>query len=613
MKTREDIRNIAIIAHVDHGKTTLVDKLLQQSGTFRENQNVPTRVMDSGDLEREKGITIMAKNTAIDWKGIKINIVDTPGHADFGGEVERTLVMVDGVLLLVDAAEGPLPQTKFVLKKSLDLGLKPIVVINKIDRKDARAHEVLDQVFELFLTLGADDQQLDFPVIYTNARAGIAKHDLDGEDLDLTALFEMVVEKIPPPTGNPEEDFQMIVTTVEWSDYLGRVAIGRILHGKVRQGETICRINGEGIVERLRVAKLFTFEGLKKAEIAEASAGEIVAMAGSDEFNIGETLASGDNPQAVPYVIIDEPTISMTFLVNDSPFAGREGKFVTSRNLRDRLFKEIRGNVSMRIQETDSPDAFIVKGRGELQMAILIETMRREGYEFQVSKPEVILKEIDGVLHEPVEHVVVDVDDEYAGTVIDLLGRRSAEMLNMTTANGTTRLEFLVPSRGLIGFRSMFLTETRGSGLLHQIFHGYQPFKGQIPGRTRGVLIALESGDSTGYAMESTQERGTLFISPGTACYAGMIVGENAREDDLVVNVCKRKQLTNMRASGSEGAVRLDTPRDLSLEQFIEYIDRDELIEITPKSIRMRKKILDHNERQRQRKRQLDMAVAERG
>jgi GTP-binding protein len=404
----------------------------------------------------------------------------------------------------------------------------------------------------------------------------------------------------------------MIVTTVEWSDYLGRVAIGRILHGKVRQGETICRINGSGIAERLRVTKLFTFEGLKKAEIELASAGEIVALSGSDEFNIGETLAAGESPEAVPYVTIDEPTISMTFLVNDSPFAGREGKFVTSRNLRDRLFKEVRGNVSMRIEETDSADAFIVKGRGELQMAILIETMRREGYEFQVSKPEVILKDIDGVLHEPVESVVIDVDDEYAGTVIDLLGRRSAEMLNMSTANGTTRLEFIVPSRGLIGFRSMFLTETRGSGLLHQLFHGYQPFRGQIPGRSRGVLIALEPGDSTAYAMESTQERGTLFIAPGTPVYAGMIVGENAREDDLVVNVSKKKQLTNMRASGSEGAVRLDTPRDLSLEQYIEYIDRDELIEITPKSIRMRKKILDHNERQRQRKRQLDMAAVER-
>ncbi len=610
--TREDIRNIAIIAHVDHGKTTLVDKLLSQSGTFRENQHVPTRVMDSGDLEREKGITIMAKNTAIDWKGKKINIVDTPGHADFGGEVERTLVMVDGVLLLVDAAEGPLPQTKFVLKKSLDLGLQPIVVINKIDRKDARPHEVLDEVFELFLTLGADDEQLDFPVIYTVARAGISKLELEADDSDLSPLLDMIIEKIPAPVGILEENFQMIITTVDWSDYLGRVAIGRILNGTVRQGETIARINRDGLAERLRVTKLFTFEGLKKAEIAEASAGEIIALAGSDEFNIGETLASGDNPQAVPYVTIDEPTISMTFLVNDSPFAGKEGKFVTSRNLRDRLFKEVRGNVSMRIEETDSPDQFIVKGRGELQMAILIETMRREGYEFQVSKPEVIMKDIEGVIHEPVEHVVVDVDDEYAGTVIDLLGRRSAEMLNMSTANGTTRLEFLVPSRGLIGFRSQFLTETRGSGLLHQVFHGYQTFKGQIPGRSRGVLISLEAGDTTAYAMEGIQERGTLFIPPGTPVYPGMIVGENSREDDLVVNVSKKKQLTNMRASGSEGAVRLDTPRSLSLEQFIEYIDRDELIEITPKSIRMRKKILDHNDRQRQRKRGLDLANADR-
>ncbi len=603
MIRRDDIRNIAIIAHVDHGKTTLVDKLLQQSGTFRQNQQVATRVMDSGDLEREKGITIMAKNTAIHWKDIKINIVDTPGHADFGGEVERTLIMVDGVLLLVDAAEGPLPQTKFVLKKSLELGLKPIVVINKIDRKDARPYEVLDQVFELFLSLGATDEQLEFPVIYTNGREGISKLDLEGEEFDLTPLFEMIVEKVPSPHGDPGGDFQMIVASVDWSDYLGRLAIGRVFHGSVKTGDWVYRMVGEGIAEKLRVTKLFTFEGLKKVEVEEAVVGDIYAVAGSDNFNVGETLATGEEPQALPYVTIDEPTISMTFMVNDSPFAGKEGKFVTSRNLRDRLMREIRTNVSMRIEETDSPDQFIVKGRGELQMAILIETMRREGYEFQVSKPEVILKEIDGVMNEPVEHVVIDVDDEHAGTVIDLLGRRTAEMQNMLSTNGTTRLEFVVPSRGLIGFRSLFMTETRGTGMLHQIFHGYQPVKGSVPGRSRGVIVAMETGEATGYSLESTQERGQLFIGPGVPVYSGMIVGENARDEDILANVCKKKHLTNMRASGSEGALRLETPLDFSLEQFIEYIDSDELLEITPKSIRMRKKTLDHTQRQRERKR----------
>jgi GTP-binding protein len=610
MIKRENIRNIAIIAHVDHGKTTLVDKLLQQSGTFRQNQNIPTRVMDSGDLEREKGITIMAKNTAIEWNGIKINIVDTPGHADFGGEVERTLIMVDGVLLLVDAAEGPLPQTKFVLKKSLELGLKPIVVVNKIDRKDARPYEVLDQIFELFLELGATDEQIDFPVVYTNGRAGIAKLDMEGEEFDLTPLFEMIVSRIPHPLGDVDADFQMVVTTVEWNDYLGRLAIGRVLNGSIRQGDIVARLASGEIAERLKLTKIFRFEGLKKVEAEEVHVGEIIALAGSDDFNVGDTLATGDVPEAVPYVNIDEPTISMTFLVNDSPFAGREGKFVTSRHLRDRLMREIRTNVAMRIEETDSPDAFSVKGRGELQMAILIETMRREGYEFAVSRPEVILKEIDGVVCEPVEAVVVDVDDEYAGTVIDLLGRRSAEMTNMSTGNGSTRLEFLVPSRGLIGFRSQFLSETRGAGLLHSLFHGYQPFKGQMPGRGRGTLVVMETGDTTGYALESTQERGQLFVGPGLPVYAGMIIGENAREDDLVVNVCKKKQLTNMRASGSDGVVRLDTPRDFSLERYLEYIESDELLEVTPKSLRMRKKVLDHNTRQREKRKQVELTKA---
>ncbi|MEP7218989.1 MAG: translational GTPase TypA [Bacteroidota bacterium] len=598
MIRRDDIRNIAIIAHVDHGKTTLVDKLLQQSGTFRTNQQVATRVMDSGDLEREKGITIMAKNTAVHWGGIKI---------DFGGEVERTLIMVDGVLLLVDAAEGPLPQTKFVLKKSLELGLKPIVVINKIDRKDARPYEVLDAVFELFLSLGANEEQLDFPVIYTNGREGISKLDLEGEEFDLRLLFDLVVEKVPPPHGNPDGDFQMIVATVDWSDYLGRLAIGRVFHGSVRPGDWVYRMVGEGIAEKLKVTKLYGFEGLKKVEIESATVGEIITLAGSDNFNVGETIATGEEPQAIPYVTIDEPTIAMTFLVNNSPFAGKEGKFVTSRNLRDRLMREIRTNVSMQIQETESPDEFIVKGRGELQMAILIETMRREGFEFQVSKPEVILKEVNGVMSEPVEHVVIDVDDEHSGTVIDLLGRRSAEMQNMQSSNGSTRLEFHVASRGLIGFRSQFMTETRGTGMLHQIFHGYQPVKGHMPGRGRGVIVAMETGEATGYSLESTQERGQLFIGPGVSVYSGMIVGENAREDDILANVCKKKHLTNMRASGSDGTLRLDTPLNFSLEQFIEYIESDELLEITPQSIRMRKKVLDHTIRQRDRKRRIDL------
>jgi GTP-binding protein len=609
MKRRDGIRNIAIIAHVDHGKTTLVDKLLGQSGTFRSNQQVPTRVMDSGDLEREKGITIMAKNTSVHWKGTLINIVDTPGHADFGGEVERTLIMVNGVLLLVDAAEGPLPQTKFVLRKSLELGLQPIVVINKIDRKDARPYEVLDEVFELFLSLGATEGQLDFPVIYTVAREGISKLSMEGESMDLTPLFDLVLEKIPPPTGDPDADFKMVVTTVEWSDYLGRVAVGRILDGTVKVNDTVARVNDAGTEERFRVMKLYGFDGLKKVEIESASAGEIIALAGSDHFYIGETLATGENPTAVPHMKVEDPTISMTFLVNDSPFAGKEGKFVTSRHLRERLEKEVRNNVSMQLERTENADAFIMKGRGELQMAILIETMRREGYEFQVSRPEVILRDIDGVLCEPYEDVVVDVDDEHAGTVIEMLGRRSAEMTNMMSAMGSSRLEFVVPSRGLIGFRSGFLSETRGTGQLHSIFHGYLPVKGEMPGRGRGVLISLETGETTGYALEGIQERGQLFVGPGVPVYAGMVVGENARDEDLVVNVVKKKQLTNMRASGTEGLIKLDTPRDLSLEGFLEYIDRDELLEITPLSIRIRKKILDHNMRQRERKKAQELLV----
>ena len=610
MSHRTDIRNIAIIAYVDHGKTTLVDKLLAQSGTFRANQQVATRVMDNIDLEREKGITIMAKNTAIQWEGTKINIVDTPGHADFGGEVERTLVMVDGVLLLVDAAEGPLPQTRFVLKKSLERGLKPIVVINKIDRQDARPHEVLDEVFELFLSLEATDEQLDFPVIYTIARQGVSKRELEGEELDLTPLFELIIAHVPPPDVDPDADLQMLVASVDWNDYLGRIAIGRVAAGTIKLGQTIHRMVGGESAEQLRVTKLFLFDGLKRVDAEEVAAGDIVAVAGNDNFNVGETLAAGDPPRALEAASVDEPTIAMTFMVNDSPFVGREGQYVTSRNLRDRLMREARTNVSMRVEETDSPDRFTVKGRGELQMAILIETMRREGYEFQVSKPEVILREKDGVTEEPVEMVVIDVADEHAGTVIDMLGRRGAEMQSMLSSNGITRLEYLAPSRGLIGFRSFFMTETRGTGTLHQIFHGYQPLRGTMPRRARGVIVSMEDGESTGYALESAQERGRLFIGPGVPVYNGMIVGENARDEDIVANVCKKKALTNMRASGSEGAVQLDVPITFSLEQCIEYIEADELLEVTPKSLRLRKKILDHTTRLRERKRQLAMEGA---
>jgi GTP-binding protein len=607
MLKHSTIRNIAIIAHVDHGKTTLVDHMLRQTGTFRDNQQLVTRVMDSNDLERERGITILAKNTAINYRGTKINIVDTPGHADFGGEVERTLTMVEGVLLLVDAAEGPLPGTKFVLKKSLDLHLKPIVVINKIDRKDARPHEVLDLVFELFLTLGATDEQLDFPTVYCIAKQGIAKKELDDASTNLEPLFQAIVNKVPPPPGDPSAIFKMLVTTIDYSDYLGRLGIGRIHNGTIRLGGPMKVIHRDGTAEDARVTKIYTFDGLKRVETEGASAGDIIAIAGMEDVDIGETIADEADPTSLPFVTIEEPTLSMNFLVNNSPLAGTEGKYVTTRHLSERLARELRSNVSLRIELTDSPDAFKVSGRGELHLAILIETMRREGFEFQVSRPEVIYRRIADVLSEPVEHVVIDVPDEFVGVVIENLGRRRGEMKNMLSGNSNTRLEFIVPARGLIGFRGEFLTQTKGTGVLHHNFHGYEPLKGEMAHRTRGALVATDPGESVAYGMWKLQERSVFFIAPGTRVYAGMIVGENSREQDMGVNVCKTKQLTNMRASGSDEAIRLEPPRLLTLEQAIEWIGEDELVEVTPKSIRLRKRFLDPNARVRAAKKKSEL------
>jgi GTP-binding protein len=612
MNKRNDIRNIAIIAHVDHGKTTLVDHMLRQTGTFRANQEVGTRVMDSNDLERERGITILAKNTAVFYKAgdgreVKINIVDTPGHADFAGEVERTLKMVDGVLLLVDAAEGPLPGTKFVLKKSLELDLQPIVVINKIDRKDARPHEVLDEVFELFLSLGANDHQLDFPTVYCIAKQGIAKRELEEESNSLEPLFDAILTKVPPPPGDTTLPFKMLVTTIDYNDYLGRLGIGRIVQGTIRLGAPMKIVHRDGRVEDARVTKIYSFEGLKRIEVNEAGAGDIVALAGMEDVEIGETIADASDTEPLPFVSIDEPTLSMNFVVNNSPFAGQEGKYVTTRNLGERLARELRSNVALRVELTESPDVFKVSGRGELHLAILIETMRREGYEFQVSRPEVIYKRIDDVLSEPMEHVIVDVPDEFVGAIIENLGKRKGEMRHMVQVQGNTRIEFLVPARGLIGFRSEFMTQTKGTGILHHNFHGYEPFKGEIAHRTRGALVALEEGVAVAYAMWKLQERSMFFIEPGTRVYAGMIVGENSREQDMVVNVCKTKQLTNMRASGADEAVRLEPPRLFTLEQAIEWIADDEYVEVTPQSIRLRKKYLDHNERNRMSKKKAEL------
>src|SRR5688572_30392225 len=592
-----DIRNIAIIAHVDHGKTTLVDHMLRQTGTFRLNQELVTRVLDSNDLERERGITILAKNTAVFYKGKKINIVDTPGHTDFGGEVERTLTMVDGVLLLVDAAEGPLPGTKFVLKKALDLHLKPIVVINKIDRKDARPYEVLDEVFELFLSLGATDEQLDFPIIYSISKMGIARLDVDDEGETLEPLLDAIIEQVPPPKGDEDGPFQMLITTIDYNEYLGRLGIGRIARGSIHINSPMKIVHRDGNIEDARVRKIFTFEGLKRQETEEASVGDIIAIAGMEDVDIGETIADQADLTPMGFVTIEEPTISMHFLVNNSPFAGLDGKYVTTRNLSERLNRELRSNVSLRVEPTESSDVFKVSGRGELHLGVLIETMRREGFEFQVSRPEVIFKRIDDRLHEPIEHVVIDVPEENVGAVIENLGKRKGEMKNMVASGDNVRVEFMVPSRGLIGFRGEFMTQTRGTGILHHNLHAYEPYKGDLPTRTKGSLVASDPGEAVAYGMFRLQDRCTFFIEPGDRVYVGMVVGENVRENDMVVNVCKTKQLTNVRAAGSDEAVRLEPPRILSLEQAIEWLGEDEYLEVTPKTIRIRKKYLDQSQR----------------
>ncbi len=599
MKTkRNEIRNIAIIAHVDHGKTTLVDAMLRQSGIFRSNERVVERVMDSNDLEREKGITIMSKNTAIFYGHTRINIVDTPGHADFGGEVERILKMVDGVLLLVDAFEGAMPQTRFVLRKALGLHLKPIVVINKIDRKDARPSEVIDEILDLFIELGADDDLLDFPVVYASARDGFAKLDLNDESDDLAPLFETILEHIPAPEGDMEAPLQFLVSSIDYDEYIGRIAIGRVERGTIRRDQQAVLCKKDGRVLPIKISSLQDFKGLKRSDISSASVGEIIAVSGIPDITIGETVCDKDHPEPIPFVDIDEPTISMYFLVNNSPFAGKEGTYVTSRHLRNRLFKEVETNVSMRVEETDSPDVFKVSGRGELHLSILIETMRREGYEFQVSKPEVITVEQNGQIYEPIEYLVIDVPEEYLGSVMEKLGIRKAEMVNMhNPSSGYVRLEYKIPARGLIGYRSEFLTDTRGNGIMNHVFHGYEPYKGEIKGRMRGVLVAWETGESVTYGLYNAQERGSLFIGPGVPVYEGMIVGECSRNEDIVINVCKKKHVTNMRAAGSDDALRLVPPINMSLEQSLEFIEDDELVEITPTSIRLRKKILNTEQR----------------
>lgn len=598
MSKNEKIRNLCVVAHVDHGKTTLVDAMLKQSHIFRENQEVVERVMDSGDLERERGITILSKNTAITYGGIKINICDTPGHVDFGGEVERVLNMADGVLLLVDAFEGPMPQTKFVLRKALEHKLKPIVVINKIDRPDARIDEVQDEVLELFMELDADDEQLDFPVIYTAAKAGIAKKSMDDESKDLKPLMDTIIEEMPAPEGDFDAPLQMVVTTLEADEYVGKIAIGRVQRGKIKSGETIALISSSE-TKKAKISKVYTYEGLNRVETAEAEMGEIVAVTGLGDASIGDTIADAENPEALPGIRVDEPTLSVTFGVNTSPFAGKEGQFVTSRHIRDRLFKEAETNVALRVEETDSADVFKVSGRGELHLSILIETMRREGYEMQVGKPEVVYKMVDGKKLEPIENLTVEVPAEYMGTAMESLGRRKAEMVDMTEIAGYMRINFLVPARGLIGFRSELLTSTKGNGIMNHVFHGYAPYKGDIPGRNRGSLVAFEEGTTTGYGIWNLQDRGIMFIEPNQKVYEGMIVGENSREMDIDINPCKQKHLTNTRTSSADEAIRLVPPRIMSLEQALEYINDDELVEVTPTSIRLRKAILDRTTRGR--------------
>ncbi len=594
---REDLRNIAIIAHVDHGKTTLVDAMLRQSGIFRANQQVEERVMDNIDLEREKGITIMAKNTAVKYEGCNINIVDTPGHADFGGEVERTLKMVDGVLLLVDASEGPLPQTRFVLRKALELKLTPVLVINKMDRPDARIQEVLNEVYDLFIDLDAEEDQLDFPIVYTNAKAGLATTDLSSPPQDLRPLFDLIIKHIPAPEFTEGAPLQILVTNIDYDDYKGRLAIGRIFSGRLEHGNPVAIIGKDGEIKNAKISAIYGFEGLKRVQTESAMAGDIISLAGVEGINIGDTIAYPDNPVALPRIAVDEPTISMVFSINSSPFAGREGKFVTSRHLRERLEKELLYNVSIRV-DFGSTDSFIVMGRGELQLAILIEMMRREGYELSVSMPEIITKREDGVLKEPMEHLVIDIPEEHVGVITQQVSTRKGKMLRMQNNNhGRVRLEYQIPSRGLIGFRSQFLIDTKGTGLLNHIFMGYEPWQGPMSKRQTGALVADRKGASTAYALFHLQPRGTLFISDGVQVYEGMIIGENSREVDIDVNVTKEKKLTNMRASNADEALRLVPPRVLSLEQALEFIKEDELVEVTPGSIRLRKKVLEYQKR----------------
>ena len=630
MQFRYDIRNVAIIAHVDHGKTTLVDALLKQAGAIRAYQHVEERVMDSNDLERERGITILAKNTSVRYvvdapgahheathtasghdlpasfihpREVKINIVDTPGHADFGGEVERVLSMVEGVILLVDAAEGPMPQTRFVLRKALALGLLPIVIINKIDRSDARPQQVLNEVFDLMIELGASDDQLDFPILYASGRAGFVRTSLEDTNNDVQPLFDAVLKKIPPPPGNSEGPLQLLISAIDYNDYVGRLGIGRVQRGRIRQGEDVILILRDGTHKKGRVSKLTIFEGLKREEVPEAAAGEIVAVAGFADVEIGETFADANSPERLEPIAIDEPTVSMNWMVNDSPFAGTEGKFVTSRNLSERLERETRKDVALRVRDTDQPDRFEVSGRGELHLSILAENMRREGYEFALSRPQVILKEKDGKTLEPYEALVVDIEEQHVGAIMEKLQERRAEMTDMVNpGSGRVRIEFKIPTRGLFGIRTEFLTETRGTGLLYHTFAEYGPFRGEIASRSRGALVAKEAGDTTAYAIEPLQERATMFVEPGQKVYGGMVVGENSRESDMVVQVCRKKHLTNMRASTSDIAVQLAPVRAMTLEQCLEWIDDDELVEVTPESIRIRKRILDHSAREVARK-----------
>ena len=596
----KNIRNIAIIAHVDHGKTTLVDAMLKQSHVFRDNEQVQERIMDSNDIEKERGITILSKNTSVMYNDVKINIVDTPGHADFGGEVERVLKTVDGVLLLVDAFEGAMPQTREVLKKSLALGLKPIVVINKIDRPGARPEKVVDQVIELFIELDASDEQLDFPVVYASAKQGIAKMNLEDESDSLHCLFETIINTIEPPACDEEGPAQMLVSNIDYDDYVGRIAVGRVERGEMKVGMPVAICGKEDKITQGKIAKVYTHVGLDKVEVEVGKAGDIIEIAGLPNINIGDTICDFNHPEKIPFVDIDEPTVSMTFSVNNGPFAGKEGQFITSRHIRDRLFKELEKNVSLRVKETDSADSFEVSGRGELHLSVLIETMRREGFELLVSRPKVIIKEINGEKCEPIEDLVVNVPDESVGTVIEKLGRRKAEMTNMEPAeDGHTKIEFKIPSRGLIGYRTEFLTDTKGEGTMNHIFNGYEPYKGEIQARVRGTIVAFEAGKSVTYGLYNAQDKGELFIGPGVDVYEGMIVGLNSRGEDLSINVCKEKHLTNTRASGSDEALRLVPPIQMSLEQAIEFIQDDELVEVTPKSIRLRKKILDTKERER--------------